>query len=401
MSPTTECLNCGTELRTRAGTSGRPAAYCGTLCRQAAYRRRRRADTVADAGVAATVEPVPGGTAADAVVRELAQDMLEEARHLLRVLDRPDAPLLDPVEQAVNLNRAVEALTAALVGRARRGRVPWGRLGPALSMQPDTARRAFRADIVGRRIAGAKGPQAPGPAAPPPRPPAPEAATAANRSRSHLAPVLSRLQRASRMPLRALAARLGIDPSQASRILSGERFPSWHLTERFARACGADPMVLRKVWEDEKLREDQPSDRAGRPAADDDPAERLRIALHTLHVKAGYPAPDVLAEATRHTLRPKDISAALDGNLPYWPLLADLVQALGGDPAYFRPLWETATGHLPAAPHRPATAPVTAPATAPPPGPPLALPAQLPPSGERLVDLLQAFGPVLATAPRR
>ncbi|MFG1807189.1 helix-turn-helix domain-containing protein [Streptomyces sp. NPDC049040] len=75
--------------------------------------------------------------------------------------------------------------------------------------------------------------------------------------RSHLAPVLCQLHRASGMPLRALAVRLGIPTADAAAILAGECFPGWHLTERFAQACGADPLVLRKVWEDARLREDR------------------------------------------------------------------------------------------------------------------------------------------------
>ncbi|SHM43261.1 helix-turn-helix domain-containing protein [Actinacidiphila paucisporea] len=75
-------------------------------------------------------------------------------------------------------------------------------------------------------------------------------------ARSHLAPVLRQLHRARGMPLRALAARLGIPAADTAAILSGERFPGWSLTERFAQACGADPLVLRKVWEDARLRSD-------------------------------------------------------------------------------------------------------------------------------------------------
>ncbi|WP_333768649.1 helix-turn-helix domain-containing protein [Streptomyces sp. IBSBF 2435] len=76
----------------------------------------------------------------------------------------------------------------------------------------------------------------------------------ADRHQSHLAPVLSQLHRASGMPLRILASRLGIPSAHAAALLSGECFPGWSLAERFARACGADPLVLRKVWEDARLR---------------------------------------------------------------------------------------------------------------------------------------------------
>ncbi|WP_328917457.1 MULTISPECIES: helix-turn-helix transcriptional regulator [unclassified Streptomyces] len=201
------------------------------------------------------------GAAMAAAVRDMAEDVVEEARHLLRLLNRPDAPLLDPVEQAVNLSRSIEALTAGLVGRARLGRVPWAALGPALAMQPDTARRSYRAETVSRRIHHASRHTLHRQQ----QPAVPATSCPAGRHRSRLAPVLARLHRASQMPLRALAARLGISPSYASQILSGERFPNWWLTEELAKACGADPLVLRKVWEDEKLREDQPPGSPTRP----------------------------------------------------------------------------------------------------------------------------------------
>ncbi|MFH9424577.1 helix-turn-helix domain-containing protein [Streptomyces sp. NPDC017529] len=53
-----------------------------------------------------------------------------------------------------------------------------------------------------------------------------------------LAPVLSKLQRAFRPSLRSLGDVTRLSPSYLSRIMSGERFPSWDATARLARACG-------------------------------------------------------------------------------------------------------------------------------------------------------------------
>lgn len=323
MPTTSGCLNCGTPLPDRTGAPGRPQEYCGKPCRQDAYRKRRGTATA------------PASAAADdTAARELAHDLLEEARHLLRLLDRPDAPLLDSVEQSVTISRAADSLTAALVGRARRGRVPWARLGSALAMQPDTARRAYRTQTTSSAASTSPSQNA---AMAPAWQAAPTQPEFTRQSRSHLAPVLSRLQRASRLPLRTLADRMGVSTSQISRILSGERFPNWNLTERFAHICGADPMVLRKVWEDEKLRDDQP---LRPPRQIREPKAQLQIALRTLYIKAGRPSPKSLAEATHHTLLPRDVTASLAGCPATWARLADLVQTLGGDPSYFHPLWQ-------------------------------------------------------------
>lgn len=106
------------------------------------------------------------------------------------------------------------------------------------------------------RSAAVPPPQPPQP--PPPPPPPAGGAGPVRRPRSHLAPVLSCLGRAAGLTPCDLADRLGLSPAEVSDILSGERFPAWPLTERLARVCGADPVVLRKVWQDEKLREHLP-----------------------------------------------------------------------------------------------------------------------------------------------
>lgn len=322
----THCRNCATPLPARTNAPGRPADYCGNSCRQAAYRARRRDQTSPQAA-----------TAADAGVREMIQEVIDEARHLQRLLTHGNGTYLDPVEQAVSLTRSAENLTAGLVGRARLARVPWAALGPALAMQPDTARRTYRAGSVNRRLDHAaqrtQFPHQAWPAAP--------AASYPNRSCSHLAPVLSGLHRASRLSLRDLAMHMGISSSHASRILSGERFPNWRLTERLARACGADPQVLRRVWEDEKLRDDQEPDTAV-PDDSADPQQRLRIALRTLHIRAGRPTYQEMAERMAGPITPAQVETALYEGSPRWQVIATLVAALGGDEPYFYGLWRRA-----------------------------------------------------------
>ncbi|MFC8870173.1 helix-turn-helix domain-containing protein [Streptomyces sp. NPDC057148] len=129
-----------------------------------------------------------------------------------------------------------------------------------------------------------------GPASPTARgaasPTARGAASAAPRARApdiggkDLATVLSSLQRASGLSLRALAARSNLSASFLSRLMIGERFPSWKNVAAIARACGADPDVLRQVWEASTARRDSPP----RPAS-------LAAALRFLHQRAGSPAP--------------------------------------------------------------------------------------------------------------
>ncbi|MFC8349589.1 helix-turn-helix domain-containing protein [Streptomyces sp. NPDC057280] len=99
-------------------------------------------------------------------------------------------------------------------------------------------------------------PPDPEPAAPddgepaPAQPPVGPALRAANQ----LATVLSKLQVASGIPLRQLGLRTQVSASYLSRVLSGEKFPTWDLTAKLARALGADYDVVRRVWLAERER---------------------------------------------------------------------------------------------------------------------------------------------------
>ncbi|MEU9623876.1 helix-turn-helix transcriptional regulator [Streptomyces sp. NPDC048155] len=92
--------------------------------------------------------------------------------------------------------------------------------------------------------------------------------------------MLSNLQRASGYSLRALSKKTKVSPSFLSRAMNGERFPSWEATAAIARACGADPEVRGKIWEDADARHRRKSQ-----------PETLASALRYLHRRAGSPTP--------------------------------------------------------------------------------------------------------------
>ncbi|MFJ2736063.1 helix-turn-helix domain-containing protein [Streptomyces sp. NPDC087317] len=258
-------------------------------------------------------------------------------------------------------------------------------------MNKDTARKKW--SLPARRTAQrtTPGPLNPAPPGPSPIPPpgldgagddtatvgrSPAAATGTDSLTSisptiahrDLATVLSSLQRASGLSLRALASRSNVSPSFLSRLMSGERFPAWKYVAAIARACGADPEVLRKVWEASNARRDsQP-----RPAS-------LASALRFLHLRAGSPTPWAIAITSGNQLDEDYIAGLLDGAATGpWEDIHRLVQLLDGEPSYFLPLWEAETP-------KPAT--VT----------PLPLPAKPParenppPPSTRVEELLTAF----------
>ncbi|WP_330480022.1 helix-turn-helix domain-containing protein [Streptomyces sp. NBC_00724] len=308
--------------------------------------------------VPAVPAPRSSSPVTDEDIQELIKDIQEDARDLLRALPQCDAE--EPLRRIAQMQAQMDGLTAGLVGRARHHRLTWGRVGRTLNISEDTARHRYTDAHIQRQLARFTRPRsaplptytpnteasgAEEPASDDPSTPREPSGAAFNR----LAPVLSMLARASQLPLKDLSSRTRCSASYLSRVLSGERTPTWTLTERFARACGADPSVLRTVWESERLREKEPvslPEDASLPAG-----ARLLNALNTLHVRAGRPTPYDISVASRWRLAVEEVAPVLEGaQIPSWPLLSRLLHVLGGDPDYFKPLWEKASAehrHLP------------------------------------------------------
>ncbi|MEV1025837.1 helix-turn-helix transcriptional regulator [Streptomyces sp. NPDC050264] len=366
--PEPACLNCGSPLdRDPNPQRGRPAEYCGRPCRQAAYRDRQRRKQLTD-GDDAHSRPVPAVTSdfpEQEQLQELATDTQEEFRHLSRLLTRPaNASALEILEYAVALQRRQEALTAGIILLARRRHISWEVLARILRMSPETARRAFRDDDIKRRLdhyaTAARPAPLPETADDEDDEPTPSSVARPLRAANQLAPVLSRLQRASGLPLRQLGRRAQVSASYLSRVLSGEAFPTWERTEKIALGLGADTEAVHKVWDDEHkrrartLKATPPPEPAGDSTADDigppesdDHEPSLERGLRHLYQRGGSPSPYILSAATGGAVTPEDIRKVLHGFPAEWPMVAALIQALDGEPTFFRPHWEAATDQEP------------------------------------------------------
>ncbi|UXY25136.1 helix-turn-helix domain-containing protein [Streptomyces sp. HUAS TT20] len=340
------CSWCGNERRRQA--TGRPGEYCSTRCRQAAHRHRQ-----------AATDP-PDTLQFDQTLRVQLNQIAHKARDILLALDQPGTSLTAPLEQMVRLQVLTEHLTPHMVARSKQRGASWEQIGALLGMSKDSARKKW--SLPARR---SPVPQRPAPAAPPahPRPtrqtrtsldsgdspdcppPPAQPGTTATLAGQDLATVLSSLQRASGLSLRALATRTGLSPSYLSRLMSGERFPAWKYAAALARACGADPEVMRRVWEASNARRDnQPA-----PAS-------LASALRFLHLRAGSPTPWAIAISSGGTLNQDHVTALLDGtSTGEWDHVRRLIQLLDGEPSYFLPLWETETPTTPETPQPPPT----------------------------------------------
>ncbi|MEU5666555.1 helix-turn-helix domain-containing protein [Streptomyces longwoodensis] len=349
---------------------GRPADYCGHACRQAAYRerqreRRRRRGDSADPSTSAETPPEQSNEQLQLL--GIAQDTQEELRHLVRLLSNSHrASAADILEHSVRVQRRMEAVTAGVVLMARRRRIPWESLGTILSISPETARHTYHERVVQRRLddyAPHLAPALPQAVATPAADdeaeplPAQQPDQPSLRAASQLAPILSRLQIASGIPLRQLGLRVQVSASYISRVLSGEKFPTWDLTEKIALVLGADTDAVRKVWQDERDRHGiRPRRPRQQPATEErDVGTSLAAALRTLHQRAASPSAHSVAVATGHLLSADEVRRILHGERPgSWEEVSALIRALDGEPSFFRPHWQEA--HASSSPPLPAIA---------------------------------------------
>ncbi|MFJ8856661.1 helix-turn-helix domain-containing protein [Streptomyces sp. NPDC102437] len=381
------CKQCGGRRTLRH--TGRPGEYCSTKCRQAAHTERRKG--------------LPPDTSDfDHHLHRELDAACAEIRDLQHALRTPAPAVEQPLELLLQLQRRIDQLTTPVVGRTKRLGASWEVIGRLLGMNKDTVRKKFNASVVKRALTRAhiKGPATrSAPRHIPPGEPfgpqplamqaAPLSQTDADTDRdgensepspdtgpapgpADFACVLSNLQRASRYSLRTLSKKSGLSPSFLSRAMNGERFPSWEATADIARACGADPEVLKKVWDDADARRT----RKPRP-------ETLASALRFLHHRAGNPTPSSVSASSGYALAPDRITNLLSGTtIGTWEEVQTLIQTLDGEYTYFEPLWKQAAAAR------------TDPASAPPPQPP----------GQgttsRIEELITAFNNILTTTNR-
>lgn len=380
------CLHCGNELDQHKGR-GRPPLYCGHPCRQASYRERERLKKAARARPAPprtndgddTKDPSPGSIE-EQLLLQLALDVQEDLRHLVRLLSPGPRPSAVELVQTSELVRSrVSAMASGLVLNARRRRITWDVLADVLGLSPETARRSYHERLIERQLAQHIPPTpAPVPDKADDEAPAPPPLHTSRRASSRLAPVLSELQRASGMPLRQLGLRSRVSASYLSRVMSGEVFPTLPLTERIGQALGADIQLLHTIWTGERDRKNTAASSSAQPAsaAPTAAADQLRTALRTLQRRSMMPTPQRIAATTGGLVSERDIEGIFRGEqIGTWSQIQHLVQALDGEPAFFHPLWERAAYEARAAGPTPADSPE-----------------------HRVTRLLTAFGRTLSTS---
>ncbi|WCL83144.1 helix-turn-helix domain-containing protein [Streptomyces sp. JCM 35825] len=225
--------------------AGRRRRYCSTACRRRAQRNRqaRKAPVVAVQG--------PVGTAVAAEVRRLAQQLLDS--------EMRQEELGTLLERAEAIRRELDIYTAAAVQDARHRGEKWESVAKAAHVAPETARARWGPERVARmmdlhanekRAAPARwrGLQTARPADGP-EDTADDLGGEVVSPASQLASALTQLQTVSGLTIREVADSTMLSPSFISRVLSGDRLPTWDLTCSLAILFGADPAELRVLFE--------------------------------------------------------------------------------------------------------------------------------------------------------
>ncbi|MFK8851416.1 helix-turn-helix domain-containing protein [Streptomyces sp. Ac-502] len=322
------------------GGRGRPPQYCSRSC-----QRRRRPPAQA-------VQTGPRRVEALEAVHRAAGSLLDAEYG-----GHPD--LVRSLEVLLTVRQHLELLDSLTVQQLRADGTRWETVAEAAGISESTARRKW-----GRAAARPKNTSAPPPApaaratmtataalphqrGAPISPPGPPPSAADDNGPPHPAPgltslqqfasALSHLQRSSGKVVRDIATDAGVSASYVSRVISGERLPSWSVARRIIVACDGDPTAVRTLW---------CAARGIAPSAkvtSEDAVGALHAALRGLYLSAGRPDPYLVHTQCHGALSEEQITDVFDGRyLPDWPVLGRLVLALEGRPDALHPLWNAA-----------------------------------------------------------
>lgn len=328
-----QCPVCNGPLVQNTG-AGRRRRYCSTTCRRRA-QRDRKVRNARKTPVVTVQGPLGGACAAE--VRRLAQQLVDS--------EMRQEELATLLERAEAIRRELEIYTAAAVQDARHRGEKWEAVARAAHVAPETARARWGSERVARMMdlhANEK-------RAAPARWRGSASAQLSNASEdtfvdlggetmspaSQLASALTQLQTASGLTIREVAEHTMLSHSFISRVLSGDRLPTWDLTCSLAVLFGADPAELRVLFEVAHGMTAQ----GRQPLAS--AISQLHAAVRGLHLAAKSPTAErieLLSGKAVSALQARRVLGGID--IPDWEVLAALVCALGGRPLDFKPLWE-------------------------------------------------------------
>lgn len=264
-------------------------------------------------------------------LRDIAEDCTVLSEALLHSAYRVAAPNTELLQRLVDLRDLVDEAIGVVVVRQRAQGEPLADLAPIAKRTEDRLRKKYDPSSVDRALATRRRPT--------PVISAHSTTTASDtpilrRPGQRLASALTLMQKGSGRRQRELAEKMGVHESYASRMLSGQRAPSWMHVKIICEACGVDAARMKPLWEVA----------AGvQPSETEDPVTYLRAYLQGLHYALGSPKPETILTAAQHALSAEDLDRALHGpGVPDWPVIDRLTFALQSLPTVARPLWRRA-----------------------------------------------------------
>ncbi|MFD3821930.1 helix-turn-helix domain-containing protein [Streptomyces sp. NPDC058625] len=248
------------------------------------------------------------------------------------------------LERVEVIRRELDIYTAAAVQDARHRGEKWESVARAAHVAPETARARWGPEKVARmmdlhandkRAAPARWSSVRSALSREGRETPPGDWWEGAGSVGRLASALTQLQVASGKTIREVAERTMLSSSFISRVLSGDRLPTWDLVCALCNIFGSDPAELRVLFEvahGMTVPQRQPA-----PAA----IKQLHAAVRGLHLAARSPSPEQIEVLSGRAVDAKAARLVLSGfDVPDWGVLSALVSALGGRPSEVKPLWE-------------------------------------------------------------
>ncbi|MFF0216099.1 helix-turn-helix domain-containing protein [Streptomyces vinaceus] len=233
----------------------------------------------------------------------------------------------------------LENAEAAVIHAARLDGESWTALAAPLDISPERLRKRWKSESLNRRLKRVRQARADHALTP-------STGSSSKPPGQQLATALSFLQRKTGLTIADTAAEIGISASHLSRVLSGDRRPSWPVVIQFVAVCDGDLPELRDLWEashrpptpDTPTRPDAPTTQA-------EACKHLHTALRALYLADGCRTHESLRIAMGDGLLTNDqIRDILAGRLiPDWQRISRLIFALRGHPAELLPLWRAAT----------------------------------------------------------
>ncbi|MEU6053140.1 helix-turn-helix transcriptional regulator [Streptomyces xanthochromogenes] len=244
------------------------------------------------------------------------------------------ASLQEQMAHVREVAEELECYTAAAVTDARARGMDWNGVGASVFVAPVTARTRWRTAVV-EELFRRRAARSANAAAEAPAPAIPEGRPTRDRAARSLASALSFLLRHAALSVKELAERTDLSPSYVSRILAGDRVPTWSTLVQLVRALGGNAADLRAMWEGAQGLARPP--RPGREEA----VERFGAALRGAYLAIGCPPFERVSEVTDGVVGPDIVEGALLGKVvPCWETTSALLRALQAQPCDVRGLWD-------------------------------------------------------------